>query len=75
MAGYEFAREAAHMRSELNVLLMLMCFGDVIGVPVMPPTYALRLLPYIARDLDAWKRSVLRERHPLDKEEFDLIEM
>ena len=27
---------------------MLVTFGDMIGVPIMPPYYGLRLLPYVA---------------------------
>jgi hypothetical protein len=37
-------------------------FGDMLGVPVLPPYYGLRLLPFVAPQLGAWKRSLLRER-------------
>jgi hypothetical protein len=75
MTGYEFAQHANHMRHEQNVVLMVLTFGDMIGVPIMPPYYALRLLPYVVPELEVWKRQVLRERYALDKEEFDLIEI
>jgi hypothetical protein len=75
MTGYEFARQANGLRHESGVLLMLLCFGDMVGLPVLPPLFALQILPYVVPELDPWKRSVLRERHALDKEEFDLIEM
>jgi hypothetical protein len=75
MTGYEFAQHARHLRSERETLLLLLTFGDMVGLPVLPPYYSLRLLPYVVPDLEAWKRRVLRERHPLDNEEFDLIEM
>lgn len=75
MTGYEFAHEAERMRHEIGTLLMLMTFGDLVGLPVLPPYYSLRLLPYVAPEIELWKRQVLRERHPLDKEEFDLIEI
>ena len=54
---------------------MALTFGDSVGVPVMPPYFSLRLLPYVVPELEAWKRQVLRERAPLDNEEYDLIEM
>lgn len=75
MTGYEFAQHANHLRHERNMLLMVLTFGDMIGVPIMPPYYALRLLPHVVPELEIWKRQVLRERYPLDKEEFDLVEI
>jgi hypothetical protein len=75
MTAFEFVQHANHMRHEHNVLLMVLTFGDMIGVPIMPPYYGLRLLPYIVPELEVWKRQVLRERYALDKEEFDLIEI
>jgi hypothetical protein len=41
---------------------MLVTFGDMLGVPVMPPYYSLRLLPYVFGSLRSWKRRTLRER-------------
>ena len=75
MTAYEFVQHANHMRHEQNVLLMVLTFGDMIGVPIMPPYYGLRLLPFVVPELETWKRQVLRERYALDKEEFDLIEI
>jgi hypothetical protein len=75
MTGYEFAQHANHMRHEHNTVLMVLTFGDMIGVPIMPPYYAMRLLPHVVPELEVWKRQVLRERYALDKEEFDLIEI
>lgn len=49
-----------------------MIVGDTLGVPVLPPYYALRLVPYVIETLPLWHRRVLRERHPLESEEFDL---
>jgi len=70
--GLEFEHQARHLRGELETLFMLMTFGDMIGVPVLPPYCSLRLLPYFVDVIPAWRRRVLRERHPLDSEEFDL---
>jgi hypothetical protein len=70
--GYEFEREAAHLRANLENLFVFMIMGDTIGVPVLPPYYSLRLVPYLVPTLEQWKRRVLRERNPLEREEFDL---
>lgn len=72
MGGYEFARHAMEERATRESLFMTVTFGDLVGVPIMPPYYALRLLPYTVPDLDAWKRRALRERAVTDSEEFDL---
>jgi hypothetical protein len=70
--GYEFEREAARLRGDLENLFLFMIVGDTIGVPILPPYYALRLVPFVVETLPYWKRRVLRERHPLDSEEYDL---
>jgi len=70
--GYEFERQAARLRGDLENLFLFMIIGDTIGVPILPPYYSLRLVPYVIEVLPYWKRRVLRERHPLDNEEFDL---
>jgi hypothetical protein len=70
--GYEFERQAARLRGDLENLFLFMIAGDMIGVPILPPYYALRLVPYVVGELPMWRRRVLRERHPLDNEEFDL---
>jgi hypothetical protein len=46
----------------METLFMLGAFGDMLGVPVLPPYYALRLLPFVVPQLETWKRRVMRER-------------
>ena len=72
MFVYEHTQEALEMRSAMDRLFMLVTFGDMIGVPIMPPYYGLRLLPYVARYLPMWKRSILRERQFGDDHEHHL---
>lgn len=72
MGSYEFVRHAQEQRAMRENLFMLVTLGDIVGVPVMPPYYALRLLPYTVPDLVAWKRRALRERAVTDSHEFDL---
>jgi hypothetical protein len=70
--GYEFERQAARLRGDLENVFMFMILGDTIGLPILPPYYALRLVPYLVEVLPSWKRRVLRERHPLESDDFDL---
>jgi hypothetical protein len=72
LTGHEFARQAVELRHELETLFILATYGDMIGVPVMPPYYSLRLLPYVVPDIAVWKRRVLREREFTDEHEYHL---
>ena len=62
MTGYEIAQQALEIRASMEKLFMLAVFGDMLGVPILPPYYGLRLLPYVAPQIETWKRRVLRER-------------
>ena len=62
MTGYEFVQQALEMRASMERLFMLGVFGDMLGVPILPPYYGLRLLPWVVPEIETWKRQVLRER-------------
>jgi len=72
MMGYELAQHALEMRASVEALFMLATFGDIIGVPVLPPYYNLRLLPYVVPQINTWKRRVLREREFTDDHDYHL---
>ena len=59
-------------RGHLDNLFMLVVFGDLIGLPLLPPYYSLRLLPHIIPSFENWKRRVLRERDLTDFVGHDL---
>jgi hypothetical protein len=69
---YEFELQALELRGEVESAFMLITLGDMVGVPVMPPIYSLRILPYVVPDIEKWKRRVMRERDMADKQEFHL---
>jgi len=66
MTIYDMVRELNKARASLEHLFILMVFGDLLGVPILPPYYSLRLLPYIVPTLNTWRRSMLRERDLTD---------
>jgi hypothetical protein len=72
MTAYEFVQQAAESRAAIETLFMLTVYGDMLGVPVLPPYYALRLLPFVAPGLRGWKRRLLRERTLGDDHEHHL---
>jgi len=66
MALHDSVRQFARQRSALEHLFVLTSFGDLIGVPVLPPYYSLRLLPFIVPLVGNWRRRMLRERDLMD---------
>jgi hypothetical protein len=52
-------RQMAVVRKEafdINDNLMLLLFGDFLGVPNPMSYYMIELLPYVANDLETWER-------------------
>ncbi|MBI3914031.1 MAG: hypothetical protein HY327_07580 [Chloroflexi bacterium] len=72
MAGYEFEKHLVEIRSSLETLFMAITFGDMLGVPIIPPYYSLRLLPFVVPNIATWKRRVLREREFTEDHDYDL---
>jgi hypothetical protein len=72
MVSLEFTEHALEMRASVESLFMLATVGDMIGVPVMPPYYSLRLLPFIIPQISTWRRRVLREREFSDEHDYHL---
>jgi len=66
MTVYDWVREFEKQRGELERFFVLVVFGDMLGIPILPPYYALRLLPFTVPRLESWKRSLLRERDLTD---------
>jgi hypothetical protein len=66
MTLYSWVRDLEKSRAEKNRLFTLMVYGDLLGIPLLPPYYTLRLLPYMVPIFHSWKRSMLRERDMID---------
>jgi hypothetical protein len=62
MTAYEFEKQAREMRGALEMIFMSVTLGDMIGLPVIPPIYALRLLPYAVPNIETWKRRAAHDR-------------
>jgi len=52
-------------------LFVLITMGDWLGIPILPPYYTLRLLPYVVPHLAGWKCCLLRERDLTDLTDFE----
>ena len=72
MTVHELTVETRHARGDLEHLFMLIVFGDLIGLPILPPYYSMRFLPYIVPTVQRWKRSVLREKDLTDMARVDI---
>lgn len=66
MTIYDWVRELNKIRNERSRLFTMIVFGDLLGIPILPPYYTLRLIPYVIGDIEGWRRSILRERDLTD---------
>jgi hypothetical protein len=66
MASHDMSRHAMRTRASMEHLFILITMGDLLGVPILPPYYSLRLLPYVVPQISTWKRRMLRERDITD---------
>jgi hypothetical protein len=72
MTVHEMDLELKKERGNLDHLFMLVVFGDLVGLPLLPPYYSMRLLPYIIPSIETWKRSLLREKDVTDFVSIDI---
>ncbi len=61
-AYLEIEQTARQEKLSRQDLILLLSFGDLLGVPVFPPYHSLRLLPHFYPALDSWKKRLLKER-------------
>ncbi len=66
MAAHDMTRYALRSRASMEHLFILTTMGDLLGVPILPPYYSLRLLPYVVPQVSTWKRRMLREKDLTD---------
>ena len=62
MAAHDMSRQALRTRASMEHLFILITMGDMIGIPILPPYYSLRILPYVVPQIATWKRRLLREK-------------
>ena len=62
MTVFDMVVELRRARGRREELFTLVVFGPLLGVPVIPPYWALRLLPFIMHKIGPWRRSLMRER-------------
>jgi len=68
---FEMEQEMRRQRADLEHLFVLISFGDLLGVPILPPYYSMRLLPFIVPLIGNWRRRMLREKDLTDIIHFD----
>ena len=54
MTLHELAVEIRQARGELGRLFMLVVFGDLIGLPILPPYYSMLALLFNAKRAESW---------------------
>jgi len=73
MTTHEVVLYTIRLRAQMETLFVLITLGDLIGVPILPPYYSLRLLPHLVPQIATWKRRVLRERDFIEADGLDLL--
>jgi hypothetical protein len=63
---FEIEKELRRQRADLEHLFVLISFGDLLGLPILPPYYSMRLLPFIIPMISSWRRRMLREKDLTD---------
>ena len=66
LTRYELDLELKKEKGHLESLFLLAVCGDMVGLPVLPPYYSLRLIPYLVPVTQKWKRRLLREKDLTD---------
>jgi len=72
MTGHEFAHQALASRASLETIFLAVTVGDMIGLPIIPPYYSLRLLPFVVPSIATWKRRALRARDVMESHDYEL---
>ncbi len=65
-AMHGMSRQALKSRMYFEHMFMLITLGDRMGIPILPPYYSLRILPYVVPQVKTWKRRMLKERDLTD---------
>lgn len=54
---------------------LLLCFGDLLGLPLPTSYYTIELLPYLAESLETWERRMIRRNEIWQEKwaEFDFF--
>ena len=66
MALHEMVRQNLRVRGSLEHIFILIVFGDMVGIPILPPYYSMRILPFVVPEINGWRRRLARERDYLD---------
>jgi len=62
MASHGQVTATLRTRMYMEHLFMFITLGDMLGIPVLPPYYSLRILPYAVPNIKSWKQRVFKER-------------
>ena len=66
LVAHDQARFALKSKASMEHLFILITMGDMLGVPILPPYYSLRILPHVVPQISTWKRRMLREKDLTD---------
>lgn len=59
--AFDLYRENRELAARQEDALLLIIYGELLGLPLMNSVFALRLLPYVLPELEEWKKRQLAE--------------
>jgi len=63
---FDFYKSVVETKAKYEDALNLIILGELLGVPLMNSTIALKLLPYLFPELNDWKKRQLKEREVIE---------
>ncbi len=66
MSTFELYRETLHIARSYKDSIYLLMLVEFLGIPFISNYYALRLLPYLVGELDAFRKRSLRDKDLLE---------
>ena len=63
---FDFYKEVIKAKAKYEDALNLIILGELLGIPLMNSTIALKLLPYLFPELGDWKKRQLKEVEVID---------
>jgi len=64
-ADETYYRELRLQAAELNVLSLLLCYMEIVGLPNPATLYLLDVYPYILEQIHQWHTRMVMDRSPL----------
>ena len=63
---YDLYRETKKIARDYRESIYLLLLGEMLGIPLLSNYYSLRILPYLIKDLEEFKKEMLKDKDLTD---------